>query len=723
MKLKASFFSLSKPLIVENLRRFWAIPALAFLFYFLSGAFPILMSYKHLNKMANYIELSLNNQQPFFMMAHLIFPIVAAIIVFRYLQGASSVSVMHAMPFTKAELYGSNFISGLIMIVSPILVNGLILLAISKPVYDRPLNSVDVAATAVNLFSRSEVLSWIWVSIIITFTIYVVSVFSGMVSGNSLMHCATAIGFNFLFPILYSLFTAYCAQFLYGFDMAETWLSYGLKISPYLSAIQNGNNFGLIGTIIYIISFFFVLILTGFLYQKRKLERVTDSLVFHILEPIICYLIAFMGMTLLGFYFDALGDASFYLYAGFAAGTLIFFIIGQMIVKKTPRIFNLQSLRSLGIYCLIAIVFILSLALDATGFENRIPAENKIKSISYEDSFGRIHSYDYMENYGNYPLRGTEFAFKTPENIQAVRDLHQSILENRARFEDQTGILTGSIPLTYNPDSRFPTSRRYIVDYDFYRSNQHLKTLYESAEWKDYYAPSNLQYLSLEGIYVNSPYPYSESVILSGDKDLSEFMACLDKDFKAQTYEDMIRLKHSYALVSIDFKYIDQNNRVPGEVLTNSVTYPITESFANTISWLDRHGYSDGFRIKPEQVAFVSIYHHVEKDADEDEVYDGSMTTVFPDGDEEDESITITNLAQIEDVLNRYDDQNINYNDYYYGVVVYKNESNPQETEEITKLLNGREIAKEDIDSISSATMTVYFNEGNIPDYILDSFQ
>ncbi|MDF3002668.1 MAG: hypothetical protein K0Q48_2787, partial [Bacillota bacterium] len=87
MKLKASYFSISKPLILENLRRFWALPALAFLVYFLSGVFPVLMSYNRLNNMASYIDMSLKNQQPFYMFAHLIFPIVAAVVIFRYLQG------------------------------------------------------------------------------------------------------------------------------------------------------------------------------------------------------------------------------------------------------------------------------------------------------------------------------------------------------------------------------------------------------------------------------------------------------------------------------------------------------------------------------------------------------------------------------------------------------------------------------------------------------------
>ncbi|MDD3350586.1 MAG: hypothetical protein PHC40_07045, partial [Eubacteriales bacterium] len=74
MNSKASYFSISLPLIKENMRRFWAIPVIAFLVYFLSGVFPVLMTYDKINNIASYIEMSLKNQQPFYMMAHLLVP-------------------------------------------------------------------------------------------------------------------------------------------------------------------------------------------------------------------------------------------------------------------------------------------------------------------------------------------------------------------------------------------------------------------------------------------------------------------------------------------------------------------------------------------------------------------------------------------------------------------------------------------------------------------------
>jgi len=579
MKSKASYFSISKPLIVENLRRFWAIPALAFLVYFLSGVFPILMSYSHLNDIASYIDLSLDNQQPFYMFAHLMFPVIAAVVIFRYLQGVSSVSVMHSMPFTRAKLYNSGFLSGLILIAAPILANGLILLAISKPVYRQyGTESGLVVEDTVNFFARADILNWIWVSLIIAFVVFAVSVFAGIVTGNSLMHFATAIWFNFLIPALYAVFVAYFSRFLYGFDTSGNWTEYGMRISPFLHVLQNDGVFGAGITVFYILSFLILYGITSFLYQKRELEHATDSLAFGFMEPIICYLITFLGMTLLGFYFEVLGRAELYFYGGLAAGTLIFFIIGQMIVKKTPRIYNMKSLKSVGIYVLIAVVFLVGLNFDVTGFERRVPAQNKIDSFTITEGFaldgkltGYISDYPLNPGFGN-----NVFRLKDPDNIAAAIRLHQSFIENKERFENQENIYTTSVFLGYNPDASFPMTRRYQIDYDFYRNSPDFKQLYESREFKEYFAPANLDYVGLTEIYINSDIPNRESITLKERAEMEEFIACLNRDFMEQSFEDMVSLKHAYATANINFTYRDRNSDMPGRLLHNNATYQIT---------------------------------------------------------------------------------------------------------------------------------------------------
>jgi ABC-2 type transport system permease protein len=723
MKSKASYFSISKPLILENLRRFWAIPALSFLVYFLSGVFPILMTYSHLNDLSNYIKISLSNQQPFYMLAHLIFPVIAAVVIFRYLQSISSVSVMHSMPFTRSKLYNSGFVSGLLLILPPILINGIILLAISKPVYNVYGTETGMMTSKINLFGRADILNWIWVSIVIAVVIYAVSIFAGIVTGNSLMHFATAIWFNFLIPGLYGIFIAYFSHFLYGFDSSGNWVEFGMRLSPFLNVLQNQAHLGIYSTIGYLISILVLYGITNFLYQKRKLEHATDTLAFGFMEPIICYLITFPGMTMLGFYFQVLGEAEFYMYAGLAAGTLIFFIIGRMIVKKTPRIYNRKSLKSLGIYALLAVLFIAGLNLDFTGFEKRVPDAGKVKNLVIFEGFDNGYRMSqYMDNSGiNRNNAHLNLKLKDQANIKAATALHQKLIENKNQFKISTkNTYTSGIFLEYNQGSVLPLTRRYMVDYDFYKNSPELKQIYESKEFKDYYTPSNLNMISLEGIYVNGAVPYAETVEIKNKNDLTEFMTCLNKDFKAQSFEDMISLKHGYANVSISFSYKNKNSETPEKMIKDNAQYKITEEYTNTIKWLNDHGYTDRFQPNVNNIAYIEVLHYTEAENGKPEsaVFDGQGTSEVSSVSSK--VLKITDPQQMQKLLDGYETQTTSYNDYYYGNIIYKGGIQGQN---YTHPADAKEMADKYATDAASMSTQIYFNKGNIPDFVLDYFK
>ena len=198
----------------------------------------------------------------------------------------------------------------------------------------------------------------------IVFVLFSVAVFAAIVTGNNLMHLMTSYFFIFLIPLLYAVFNVYFQLYLFGFDLSGNWMDICLSISPYTAIINGRGYFSTYEVLYYIGTIFAMLVISAVLYNKRKLERASDSLAFGFMKPVICYIIAFLGMTMLGFYFQELGEERIYLYAGFAAGTVIFFIIGQMIVMKTARVFNKEGLKSFAVYALIAIVFLAGLNLD-----------------------------------------------------------------------------------------------------------------------------------------------------------------------------------------------------------------------------------------------------------------------------------------------------------------------------------------------------------------------
>ncbi len=714
MKSQKSYFSISLPLIRENLRRFWAIPAISFLIYFLSGIFPIIISYSKIDVVASYINMSLTNFQPFYMAAHLMIPILTVVVIFRYLQSASSATMMHSLPFSRYKLYNSNLISGLLMVITPILLNGLIMLAIAKPAYNSQGMDLSSLATAADTFTRGAILQWMWQSILIVLVVYAISVFAGLVTANPIMHFATALGFNFLIPSLYAVFVFYFGSYLYGFNTFGDWSTTCLSISPFLETFNlnnNGGNFSTLHQLYYVMNALVLFVLSSFLYTKRKLEKAGESLAFEFMIPIICYLVAFFGMTLLGAWFKALNqDSEFYTYAGYAAGAFIFFIIGRMIVMKTPRVFNMKGLKSFAIYSLIAVIFFVGLAYDMTGFEKRVPAVNKISTSSLENSFLQNSSDKY--NTGVYrdtapnDLYKMHAKLKSASNIEAMTALHKSILANRADFEaNQDKLIQYNIGFEYSIGSLNTLERIYAVDYYFLRDSKELKTIYESAEFKNIYSLANLNYNKITSVTFSNPANYDNPVVIKNPNDMAMLLKLMDEDYANETYAEATSLNLPYAIAAVNYTVEDKTSK---KIIDSTTTLEIKESYSKTIGWLTENGFTDEIALTDDLISYISVYSDSNNPemsgAYAQEEYMSAPGKYMSDTAYTTEEFKIIDKTQIAEAMKMGKSQNVSFSNYYYGTVYY---NFPGKTRE-----NGYEV-----------TQTIYFNPNETPDFIKNHFK
>src|SRR5665647_21809 len=710
MKSQKSYFSISLPLIRENLRRFWAIPAISFLIYFLSGIFPIIISYSKIDTVAYYINMSLTNLQPFYMAAHLIMPVLTAVVIFRYLQSASSTTMMHSLPFSRYKLYNSNLLSGLIMIITPVLLNGLIMLAIAKPAFNNLGMDPSSLAGAADTFTRGAILGWMWQSILIILVVYAISVFAGLVTANSIMHFATALGFNFLVPALYAVFVFYFGSYLYGFNVSGDWSATCLSISPFLETFNlnnDGGNFPPLHQLYYVLNALALFVLSSFLYTRRKLEKASDSLAFEFMVPIICYLVTFFGMTLLGLWFKSLNqDSEFYTYAGYAAGAIIFFIIGRMIVMKTPRVFNLKILISFAIYSLIAVIFFAGLAYDITGFETRVPDVNKISTASLENSFlqnsyGKYNTGIYRDM-SSKDLYKMHAQLKSASNIEALTALHESILEKRTDFEtNNKKLIQYNIGFDYSIGTLYALERIYAVDYYFLRDSKELKTIYESEEFKNMHSLQNLNYNKITSITFSNPANYDTPVIIKNPNDIAMLLKLMDEDYAAETYSEAMSLDWPYAVAAINYKMEDRTSK---KIVSSTTDLVIRESYMKTIGWLAEKGLADKIALTDDMISYISVYS---PDLNSPEVTNEYMSVP---GKYITESVSttyefkITDKTQIAEAMKMGKSQNISNSNYYYGTIFYDFPGKAG--------INGYEV-----------TQPIYFNPNEVPDFIINHFK
>lgn len=725
MNLKVSYFNISTPLIKENLRRFWAIPVLSFLTYFFSFTFPVLMSYSHLDDLWSYIRMSMVNHQPFFMIAHGIFPVLAAVVVFRYLHASASVSTMHSMPFSRAKLFQTNVLSGLLLVTLPFLLNGLILLMISKPVL---FNSQALTMEQIDFFSRSSIGNWMVESLVIIFFVYSISVFAGLVSGNIPMHFAMAGMFNFILPVLYAVFLGYGQMFLFGFTPSQDFMELGLSLSPYLKVFVV-NKFTPVSIIIYLLVSLCLLLLSYFLYTRRKLEKSGDSLVFAFMHPVISYLIAFLGMTGMGFFFTTLYyqgqfSRSFYMYAGFVAGSLIFFALAQMMVKKTPRIFNKKSFRDLSIYCVIAVLFVSCFQFDLTGYTKRIPSIDSVKSVLltqtlFNNSIGFTNN-----NYSNY------VTLKERENIAALTAFQRSILENRERFSDDStpapeepNYRKNYFTFSYTLGKNQVMKRAYHTDQRFAKESPYLKLIFESSEFKNQFLFENGEYEKINSISLAPTAGTNRSAAISlSSKEFKEFLDNIDKDFKASTFEEMMSYVNPYCHAEIVFSYKDPDQN--GKSTLGQLNLPIPRTYRNTIRWVEARQYEKTLLVTADDVDYIEISAANESLIEKT----GNVNKIL------NKSMKITDKNQIEHILKTYETSTLNHNDYYAGTISLKGGlgDNPSMADD----MKYREMAKEtgyvEIQDVAYPQATeynpnrlIYFNlnEGNVPGFVLEYFQ
>ncbi len=746
MRSKVSYFSISPVLIRENIKRFWSISVLSFIGYFLSGVLPILLNVNRGMENGDssgigYMVRSLLNNQYFPHAAlHLVVPVVASVILYRYLHSPGSATMVHGLPFTRAQLFNSNLGSGLILIWLPLLVTAGILLLLSRPMYLYEGSTEDI-------FTNVLVLQWLWKSLIVTLSVYLVAVLAGVVSGNGVMHMFLGFWFNGLLPGFYAVCVAYFDKFFFGFDGTSQLLDIAAGMMPYLKAIQSNQPFSLPLMIYYVLGMMALLALSSYLYHKRDLEKAGDSLVFSGVKILICYLIAFFGMSLMAFFFDTISwpgadnpGGHFMFYFGLLIGILVFLFIGRMVVVKSPRVFNKASLKHLGIYTLIALVFVVSVDLDFTGFEKRVPNPSKVQGVSLWDLGNMEMSGRYERMFFGSLEEDTTQAwdlFQEPENIAAVSRFHQELISDKFEIgELPYDGQTYSLSLSYHRNTLWDLTRSYVVPLSTMKESENLKGLYESREFKERYSFENLTVKEPRWIKVYNMILYQTTMdqysmtTVDNRVEIRELMEQLEKDYQQRTWAQHLDRGAPYAQMELAFYGLpNKGNDYPTYAYDGSsdptlkvMNITVKKSDKNTISWLEEKGYHENLRLQVEDIDSITVFHEAggsvavkEMEYKKEQWAEDPMSHLA-----EKPQVRFDKPEDIARLLEEYQVEVTDYQDYYYGIISFK-KSAPYAHgfyEHYSTMYQSMDTAGDTI----TVDYYVYFNHDSLPDIIRKAF-
>lgn len=584
---------ISGALLRENLRRFWTIPVLAFLFYFLSGPFLILMNYGHLQNSSHLVSNILHDYNVGFVLLHVLVPVVSAAAVFRYLQQPGVVITAHSLPLSRSTLFNTNLLSGFLMTALPLMGNALVLFVIRKPVYaEAPLDDAFLPfATAVeehayypdgayNLFSGGAVLQWLVLALLTVLFVYAITVLAGVLTGASLLHFGFGLWFNFLLPILWLCLLFYFDLFFFGFMDSGSVQNFPTYMHPLLRRLTESA-----ASPLFAVFFLFVaaliLLLAKWLYASRPMERVGDALVFRFMQPLLCYLIAFISMTLFGMYFKEVFNASRYGTAlGIASGAVLGFVIGRMIVLKTLQIFNRRTAKSFAAFAVICALLMGSFAVDLFGYEKRVPENDGIAAVDFPmDSL-----------FCNYPL--TTGLDRDPQTIPYVTDIHREILSQRELIENSS-VTRVYARFGYTLNNGWEACRAYRLPNEYLYRSQAMRAYYNSPVFRQSIEASfaSIKDVTYVQVYSCPPsYEYRDDYAAASEEfqlypneyDLQGLVDAVKEDMLTMNYAQAIM--EPLTLFELQIHYPSTAQDAVNK--TRSQYIPVTAQMTHTIEWL-----------------------------------------------------------------------------------------------------------------------------------------
>lgn len=479
-------------------------------------------------KVQNLFQYNFSIQMPLLITV----PVLMAIFLFRYLHVKKAADLMHSIPVKREKLYHHYALSGFVLLIVPIVIIAIVLL---------------LTHTAMDLgpyFTKTDILYWAGMTILMNVTLYTVGLFVAMMTGMSVIH-AVLTYIALFFPVGITLLIFYTFKVLFYGYPSDYYLAKQLEnMSPLTYAMSlNSRHFD--GTLVFLYGVLALCLywLSLFFYKKRKLEAASEAISFIKLRSIFKYGVTFCIMLVGGVYFHEVSyTSSGWTVFGYLIGAIVGYFIAEMILQKTWRVFG--RLKGLAVY--LAVIALAGAVLQSLGFyENRIPKLAEVKSVILSDNASMLQDQNIFG--GNFV---SPLPLKEKESIAAVRNLHEQIIAHKnMNLPNQNQKDYCVVKYELKDGSTF--IREYRIDKMLY--DNYLKPIYGSAEYKRatkqifQIKPNKIQAIS---ILANSP--DGRKVMVYEPQEVKQVLNLLKADILNESYEDSVYYENRGSTIELD---------------------------------------------------------------------------------------------------------------------------------------------------------------------------
>ncbi|WP_409973709.1 DUF6449 domain-containing protein [Bacillus sp. Bva_UNVM-123] len=484
-------------------------------------------------------------------------PVLMAIFLFRFLHVKSYSDLIHSLPVKRESVFHQYTLIGLVLLITPILANALIIIALYKP-----LNLAD-------FFTVGDIFQWLMTTILFNILIFFAGVFVGMLCGISaaqgvLTYIALLLPSGMLVLLIYNL-----PYYLYGFP-EQYFMQRKVEVfSPLVRFYFIAERpLELVEIIVYVLLLIALYGLSLFLYKNRKLEAVSQALVFPVLKPFFKYGTTFCTMLLGGMYFGQMERNTAWVIVGYLFGAVIGYFIAEMVLQKSWRI--IIHIKGLLVYSGIIAVLAFLFQVDFTYYEKTVPPLNEIE---------RVHL---SSNYYFYNDNENSFFLKEVENIELISRLQKEIIANKNSNKRSPN--NENAFFVYELKNGKKIVRNYLIDKKDYA--HFYKFIHESDEFKQTTNPVlQVKADQIEKMTIHPNGPIYKRTVIIDPNDLQEAVSILQDEVYSATYEDTQDERDSYSNIVI----VQKNKK------NFSLDWRV--SYKKFESWLTKKGLLDDARI------------------------------------------------------------------------------------------------------------------------------
>lgn len=522
-------------------------------------------------------------------------PLILSVVLFRYLQVKVSADFIHSLPIKRAALFNLHTLMGLLLLIVPVVITAIF------------ITIVHGVLGLEHYFTGIEIVKWAGITILMNIFVFSLATLIGTVTGISAVQVVLTYIF-LIFPAgIMILLYFNLKYFIYGFAY-DYYFNQNIELlSPIIRMVALDRwNVTATEVLVYIALTVVFYLLGLFAYQKRHIEGATQAIAFRFLKPIFKYGVTFCTMLLGGMYFGETQREAFgWIIFGYFFGSILGYVIAEMVLQKTWRIF--KSMKGYVVYGVVAIVIGFLLNLDITGYEKKLPAAAEIERAYFGDSVHWLNK-KYVEtiDYGMpvaeydkaYPVNAIKEAdryyFTDPESMNTIMKLHQQlVMDKKTDFNNER--FYKNIAIAYELKNGSTLVRQYRIPENAY--HEFLKPIYESQEYR--YSNNELlrlkEEITIDKIRINSNSAIVKNFETVDPKQIEEIINVLKTDMLQEPYEEMFNDRETWG----DIEILLENNQ--------RLHVPWKRSYVQFDKWLKDNHLQEKARIVAKDIDYMLV--------------------------------------------------------------------------------------------------------------------